>query len=106
MMEVAEETSYVRQGFGHELPSRHNQQQHRQVSRYLIVISSGAGPVAKLFLDSREPSGEFDAGTEEVAVMTRTAASSTGAGGAEWDKALGGHSAAERAAATVYVLDV
>lgn len=94
------------QGFGHELPPRHNQQQHRQVSRYLIVISSGAGPVAKLFLESREQSGEFDASTEEVAVMTRSASSSTGASGAEWDKALAGHSAEERAAATVYRLDV
>lgn len=94
------------QGFGHELPSRHAQQEHRQVSRYLIVIASGAGPVAKLFLDSRELAGEFDASTEEVAVMTRSATSSTGAGGAEWDKALAGHSAAERAAATVYLLDV
>ena len=96
----------MNQGFGHELPGRHAQQEHRQVSRYLIVISSGAGPVAKLFLESREPSGEFDAGTEEVAVMTRSATSSTGATGAEWDKALAGHSAEERAAATVYVLDV
>ena len=94
------------QGFGHELPSRHNQQEHRQVSRYLIVISSSAGPIARLVLDSREQVGEFDAGTEEVAVMTRSASSSTGASGAEWNKALAGHSAEERAAATVYQLDV
>lgn len=96
----------MNQGFGHELPPRHAQQQHRQVSRYLVVIGSSAGPVAKLFLDSREPAGEFDASTEEVAVMTRNATASTGAGGAEWDKALAGHSAQERAAATVYRLDV
>lgn len=94
------------QGFGHEMPPRHNQQQHRQVSRYLVVIASGAGPVAKLFLESREQVGEFDASTEEVAVMTRSASASTGASGAEWAKALSGHSAAERAAATVYQLDV
>jgi hypothetical protein len=94
------------QGFGHEMPPRHNQQEHRQVSRYLIVISSSAGPVAKLFLDSREQVGEFDAGTEEVAVMTRSATSSPGATGPEWDKALSGHSADERAGATVYLLDV
>jgi hypothetical protein len=96
----------VSQGFGHELPGRHVQQDHRKVSRYLIVIDSSAGPVAKLFLDSREQVGEFDAGTEEVAVMTRSATSSTGASGVEWDKALSGHSAQERAAATVYLLDV
>lgn len=96
----------MNQGFGHELPPRHAQQTHRQVSRYLVVIGSSAGPVAKLFLDSREQVGEFDAGTEEVAVMTRNAASTTGTSGAEWDKALSGHSAEERAAATVYRLDV
>jgi len=94
------------QGFGHELPPRHAQQQHRQVSRYLIVIDSSAGPVAKLFLDSHEQVGEFDAGTEEVAVMTRNAASSMGAAGPEWDKALSGHSAEERASATVHLLDI
>jgi hypothetical protein len=94
------------QGFGHEMPSRHTQQEHRQVSRYLVVIASGAGPVAKLFLESREQVGEFDASTEEVAVMTRSASASTGACGAEWNKALAGHSAEERAAATVYLLDV
>lgn len=94
------------QGFGHEIPPRHNQQQHRAVSRYLIVISSSGGQVAKLFVDSREQVGEFDASTEEVAVMTRSASASAGASGAEWDKALAGHSAAERAAATVYRLDV
>lgn len=96
----------MNQGFGHELPPRHAQQQHRQVSRYLVVIGSSAGPVAKLFLDNRQQVGEFDAGTEEVAVMTRNASSSTGASGAEWDKALSGHSAEERAAAVVHVLDV
>jgi hypothetical protein len=94
------------QGFGHEMPSRHAQQAHRQVSRYLIVIASSAGPVAKLFAGSREQVGEFDASTEEVAVMTRSASASTGASGAEWDKALAGHSAEERAAATVYLLEV
>ncbi|KQW45883.1 hypothetical protein ASD88_11895 [Pelomonas sp. Root662] len=88
------------------MPSRHNQQEHRQVSRYLVVIDSSGGAVAKLFLDSREQVGEFDASTEEVAVMTRNASASSGATGAEWDKALAGHSTQERAAATVYQLDV
>ncbi|MGQ3051878.1 MAG: hypothetical protein ACT6S0_08850 [Roseateles sp.] len=94
------------QGFGHELPSRHNQQEHRPVSRYLIVIASSGGQVAKLFVETREQVGEFDASTEEVAVMTRNAAASSGATGAEWDKALAGHSAQERAEAMVYQLDV
>jgi hypothetical protein len=49
---------------------------------------------------------EFDAGTEEVTELIKTAAASSGASGAEWDHVLAGHTAAERAAATVYVLDI
>ena len=93
-------------GFGHEVPPPHSQQIHRKVSRYLVVIGSTDGAVARLFLDDRSQVGEFDAGTEEVAQMTRGLQASSGAAGPEWDRALAGHSAAERAAATVYVLDV
>ena len=93
-------------GFGHEVPPRHAQQQHRQVSRYLVVIPSTGGAVARLFLADRSQVGEFDTGTEEVIELIKTAASSSGASGAEWDRVLAGHTAAERAAATVYVLDV
>lgn len=93
-------------GFGHEVPPRHGQQAHRQVSRYLVVIGSTDGGVARLFLADRTQVGEFDAGTEEIAQMTRNAPATTGASGPEWDRALAGHTAAERAAATVYELDV
>lgn len=93
-------------GFGHEVPPRHAQQTHRQVTRYLVVISSGDEGIARLFLDSRAQVAEFDAGAEEVATLTRGGSASTGATGPEWDQALAGHSAAERAAATVYLLDV
>jgi hypothetical protein len=93
-------------GFGHELPARHAQQAHRQVSRYCVVIDSADGPLARLLLADRTPVAEFDAGTEEVAEMIKTARASTGATGPEWDRALAGHTAAQRAAATVYELDV
>ena len=49
---------------------------------------------------------EFDAGAEEVAVMAQRLTPRKGAQGAEWDRALEGHSARERAAADVYTLDV
>ena len=49
---------------------------------------------------------EFDASTEETALMTRGLVPATGATGPEWDQALKGHSAAERAAAEVYTLDI
>ncbi|MEO6277538.1 hypothetical protein [Roseateles sp.] len=93
-------------GFGHEVPPPHAQQTHRQVSRFLVVIGSNDGGMARLFLADRTQVGEFDAGTEEVVELIKTAAASTGASGPEWDRALGGHTAAERASATVYELPV
>jgi len=96
----------MNQGFGHEVPTRHAQQEHRQVSRYLVVIESGAGPVARLFLESREQVAEFDAGTEEATMMIQGVPATAGATGPEWDRALAGHSAEERAGALVYRLDV
>ncbi len=96
----------MNQGFGNEAPHAHSQTVMRKAARYLVLIESGGFAVAQLFLDSREKVGEFDASTEETAQMTSGLAPQTGAGGAEWDKALQGHSAAERAAAEVYTLDV
>ncbi len=93
-------------GFGHEVPSRHAQQARRQVSRYCVVIASTDGALARLLLADRTQVAEFDAGTEEVAELIKTAASSIGAGGPEWDRALAAHTPAQRAAATVYTLDV
>jgi len=96
----------MNQGFGHEVPTRHAQKDHRQVSRYLVVISSGGDRIARLFLADLQQVSEFDAGTEEITVMTQGAAATTGASGPEWDRALAGHSAEERADATVYLLDI
>lgn len=94
-------------GFGHEVPPGHAVRQHRQVTRYLIVIASADGAVARLLLDDRTQAAEFDAGTEEAMQLINGAREATaGAGGPQWDAALAGHTAAERAAATVYVLDV
>ncbi len=94
------------QGFGIEAPGEHTRTPHRQPARYLMVIDSAGSTIARLFLATRELVAEFDAGTEEVALMTRGIAPATGATGAEWDRALEGHSAAERGAAEVYTLDV
>lgn len=62
--------------------------------------------MARLFLETRELVAEFDAGTEEAAQMMAGLAPARGADGPEWDRALEGHSAAERSAAEVYTLDV
>lgn len=93
-------------GYGHEVPPRHIHQQYRQVTRYLVVIDAADRAVARLFQADRTQVAEFDAGTEEVVELIKTAPSSTGASGPEWDRALAGHSAAERANATVYELPV
>ena len=94
------------QTFGMERPAAHAQSVQRPRARYLVLIEA-AGPVlARLFTQTRDPAGEFDAGTEEVALMTRGLRPAIGASGSEWDKALAGHSAQERAAAEVFTLDV
>jgi hypothetical protein len=79
----------------------------RRVARWLVVIEDATGTrVARLFSLERAPLAEFDAATEEIGVMTRGLQPTSGAAGAEWDAPLGGHSAAERAAAEVYTLDL
>jgi len=94
------------QNFGIEKPAAHAQSLHRAPTRYLVLIDAAGSIVARLFLESREQVAEFDAGTEEVALMTKGLQPAKGAGAPEWDRALAGHSAAERADAEVYTLDV
>jgi len=91
-------------GFGIETPPPHAQGTHRPPARTLVVIDASGFMVARLFGPTREPAGEFDAGTEEVATMTQGLVPVHGALGAEWDRALDGHNADERAAAEVYTL--
>lgn len=94
------------QSFGRETPTAHSQNPHRQPARFLVVIDSGGSPVARLFLDTREQVAEFDAGTEEAAQMTAGLLPTRGAEGPEWNRALEGHSNAERQLADVYTLPV
>lgn len=96
----------VAQVFGNEIPRRHNEAPTRRPARYLVVVESGGVALARLFIDTREQVGEFDASTEEVTVMTQGLVPAIGAAGAEWDGALAGHSMAERREARVYTLDV
>jgi hypothetical protein len=92
--------------YGIETPGPHVHAALRKPARYLVVIDSAGSVVARLFDQNREPVGEFDAGTEEVALMTRGLAPTIGALGGEWAAALGGHNHTERAAAEAYTLDV
>jgi hypothetical protein len=94
------------QVFGRELPVPHVDAPHRPAARLLVLIDAGGVTVARLFLESRQPVAEFDAGSEEIAVMTRGLSPTQGADAPEWDKALSGHTPKERRAAAVYRLDV
>jgi len=75
-------------------------------AKYLVIIDAGGSMIARLLDPERRLVVEFDAGSEEVAVMTTGLAPVRGASGPEWDVALRGHSAGERAGADVYTLDV
>jgi len=79
---------------------------YRKRSRYLVLIDAAGAMVARLFDEQRRAVAEFDASSEEVAVMTTGLRPGKGADAAAWDDALDGHSLAERAAADVYTLDV
>ena len=92
--------------YGMESPSAHRHTQHQPPARYLVVIDAGGGMVAKLFLATREQVAEFDASSEEVAVMLKGLGPARGADGSDWDRALQGHSTAERRAAEIYTLDL
>jgi len=93
-------------GYGMEAHGSHPSGEHRKPARYLLLIDAGGSTVARLFTEAYEPAGEFDAGSEEVAVMTQHLKPANGADAATWDHALEGHSLAERAGAVVYTLDV
>ena len=94
------------QGFGSEVPQPHNQATHREVTKYLVIISNPEGTIAKLFLGNHEQVAEFDANTDEVTSMIKGLAPSFDATGKEWDRAFSNLSDHERGSASVYTLNV
>jgi hypothetical protein len=93
-------------GYGIERPARHVPGTLQPAARYLIIIDAGGASTALLFTAQREQVAEFDAASEEVALMIRGLQPERGATGAEWDAVLSGQSRDERAAARVFTLDV
>lgn len=75
-------------------------------AKYLVLIDASGEMLARLFDERRVQVAEFDASSEEVAVMTSGLEPARGAAGPEWARALAGHSEHERRQAEVYVLDV
>ncbi len=93
-------------GFGIERPSAHHAAPVQPAARYLVLIEA-AGPVlALMFTEARALVANIDGGAEEVASMTRGLRPARSASDPEWDGALAGHSADERAHAEVFTLDV
>lgn len=81
---------------------------HSAPVKFVILIDAGDARVARLFDAARRHVVDMDASTEDVLVTLQGVAPSlTGAASAsEWDAALAGHSAAERAQAQVFTLPV
>ncbi|NML13377.1 hypothetical protein [Azohydromonas caseinilytica] len=75
-------------------------------AKFLVLIDSGGAMVARLFDEARVQVAEFDATSEEVAVMTSGLVPGRGAEAPEWDRPLQGHAPQERREAQVYTLDV
>ena len=75
-------------------------------AKYLLIIEQSGAMVARLVDAERRHLLDFDASSEEVAVMTAGLQPAVGALGGEWGLALSGHNEQERAAAQVYALDV
>jgi hypothetical protein len=92
------------QNFGITMPAAHTAQTLRAPVRYVVVIDSGGSMVARLFLADRALVNECDAAAAEVANTTAGLRPALGAQGREWDAALKGYSAQERAGAEVYTL--
>jgi hypothetical protein len=92
--------------FGNEAPGRYAPHVYKKKGKYLVLIDAAGSMVARLLDENRQELAEFDASSEEVAVMTQGLAPAKGAEAPEWDEALEGHSRTERAAADVYTLDV
>ncbi|WP_309625475.1 hypothetical protein [Methylibium sp.] len=78
----------------------------QEPARYLVLIESDGAMLARLFDAGHRPLVEFDAASEEVAVMTRGLVATEDADAPVWQRTLAGHSQAERVAARVYLLDM
>lgn len=79
---------------------------HKTPVRYLVIIEADGTMVAKLFDAQYRHENDIDAGSEEVAVMTKGLTPARNGNDATWSQVLIGHSESERRAAQVYTLDV
>jgi hypothetical protein len=79
---------------------------HKTPAKYLVLIESDGAMVAKLFDGQFAHVNDFDASSEEVAVMTKGLMPQRSANDGTWAKVLAGHGETERRAALIFTLDV
>ena len=79
---------------------------HKTPVKYLVIIESDGAMIAKLYDANYKHENDIDAGSEEVAVMTKGLSPTKNGNDATWSKVLVGHGEAERCAAEIYTLDV
>jgi hypothetical protein len=77
---------------------------HSAPVKFLILIDTEGARVARLFDATRRHVMDMDASTEDVLVTIQGVLPSATGTAPEWDAALAGHSAAERAQAQVFTL--
>jgi len=94
------------QTFGMESRREHAHTSFRKPVRYLMLIESGGSMIALLFSAAYEMVTAIDAAVEEVDSMIAGLIPDIGALGSEWNQALAGHNADERAAAKIYTLAI
>lgn len=92
------------QDFGNAVPPAHRDKMHSRPARYMVLIDTGSGVVAQLFLEDHEQVAEFDGGAEEVALMIQGLAPAHSARDAAWDHAFQGRTPQQREGARVYTL--
>lgn len=79
---------------------------HSSPVKFLIMIDAGGSMVARMFDANRVHIIDMDAATEEVVEAIEGIVPTHTGMEPEWELALAGHNAAERAAAQVYILAV
>lgn len=79
---------------------------HQTPVKYLVLLESDGAMIAKLYDAQLRHVNDIDAGSEEVAVMTRGLVHTLNGNDSTWSRVLVGHGEAERRAAQIYTLDV
>jgi hypothetical protein len=92
------------QDFGMQVPSRHATAERPRPVKFLVLIDSGDGKIARLYSDTYALLNACDASAPEITAMTTGLAPGRGAIGQAWDPALQAFSVQDRLTAEVFTL--